>query len=286
MNFINFSEYKSQKTLKNAQSIFAKFCYQEKNEELALYTDNYILSFVFSGSKKIITRKGEFEVKEEDIFFLKRGEYIDSVVTSKIPYSSLVIVFDTYLTSNILKDLYTNEIKKVKNNSLFFLLKQSELLKQNALFIETLLNTKTKYIDEILKLKLKEIILLLLDSSHDKKLLEFFYPYINDVKPLEPFMNDNFDRPLTLESFAKESGRSLSTFKKEFKNFTSLSPMKWIQQKRLQRAKYLIEYNHCLVSEACFYSGFKDIAHFSKLFKATYNYSPSQINKEKNFTDK
>jgi|GEM_PF-2356248 len=277
MNFINFSEYKSKKTLKHNQNIFAKFCYQASDEQLSLYTDNYILSFVFSGSKKIITQEKEFEIRENEILFLKRGEYIDSIITSNTAYSSLVIVFDTYITSMILRDLNIKETLKKNNDSSFFVLKQSDLLTQNALFIKTLLSTKTKYMNEILKLKLKEIILLLLDSKYDKELINFFYPYINDVKPLEPFMNDNFDRALNLESFAKESGRSLSTFKKDFKKFTSCSPMKWVQYKRLKRAKYLIEYKHCSVSDACFYSGFKDISHFSKLFKAYFNYSPSQI---------
>ena len=278
MDFISFSEYKSMKTLKSNQSIFAKYCYQEFNDKLALYTDNYILSFILSGKKKIVTQEKEFEVKKGELIFLKRGEYVNSIVTSESPYTSLVIVFDTYLTSTILKDL---NIKKDFCNisSSSFLMKQSNLLKQNANIIKSLLDTNAKYIDEILKLKLKEIILLLLDSNYSKELIEFFYPYINDIKPLEAFMNENFDRPLNLESFAKESGRSLSSFKKDFKKFTSSSPMKWIQYKRLKRAKYLIEHNNCTVSEACFYSGFKDISHFSKLFKATFSYPPSQINK-------
>ncbi|WP_419773840.1 AraC family transcriptional regulator [Halarcobacter sp.] len=279
MDFINFSEYKSMKTLKGNQSIFAKYCYQEYNDNLSLYTDNYILSFILSGKKKIITQEKELEVKKGDLLFLKRGEYINSIVTSESPYTSLVIVFNTYLTSIILEDLnIKKDFCKIESSS-FFLMKQSNLLKQNANIIKTLLDVNTKYIDEILKLKLKEIILLLLDSNYSKELIDFFYPYINNIKPLEAFMHENFDRPLNLESFAKESGRSLSSFKKDFKKFTSYSPMKWIQYKRLKRAKYLIEYNNCTVSEACFYSGFKDISHFSKLFKATFFYSPSQINK-------
>lgn len=279
MDIVSFSEYESQNTLKKGQNIFAKFCHQAPNDKLSLYVDNYILSFVFSGSKKIITQHSTFEVKENEAFFLKRGEYVDSVVTSTQPYTSLVIVFDTYITSGILQSLAIEKTHETKNSPLYFVLTQTQLLNQNAVFIKTLLNTTTEYRDKILKLKLTEIILLLLDSPHKQELLSFFYPYINDIKPLESFMNDNFDRPLNLETFAKESGRSLSAFKKDFKKFTTTSPMKWIQQKRLQRAKYFIEHNHCSVSEACFYSGFKDIAHFSKTFKTHFHYPPSQINK-------
>jgi hypothetical protein len=45
------------------------------------------------------------------------------------------------------------------------------------------------------------------------------------------FMNRNYQYPLSLSEFAKYTGRSLATFKRDFAKFSPLTPQKWLIQR-------------------------------------------------------
>jgi AraC family transcriptional regulator, exoenzyme S synthesis regulatory protein ExsA len=47
------------------------------------------------------------------------------------------------------------------------------------------------------------------------------------------FMEKNFCEDLSMEEFASYSGRSLATFKRDFKKASPLSPQKWLIEKPL-----------------------------------------------------
>ena len=49
-------------------------------------------------------------------------------------------------------------------------------------------------------------------------------------------MNKNYMYEFTLEELAHYTGRSLATFKRDFKKISSLTPEKWLIRKRLEVA--------------------------------------------------
>ena len=73
------------------------------------------------------------------------------------------------------------------------------------------------------------------------------------------------------------TGRSLATFKRDFAKISELTPQKWIIRRRLETAHDLIKSGKKKVTEACFDVGFKNLSHFSKVYKETYGYAPSMI---------
>ena len=90
----------------------------------------------------------------------------------------------------------------------------------------------------------------------------------------------------SIAEFAKRSGRSLSAFKTEFASQLKTSPMKWILEKRVERARFLIEKGGLNIGEASFRAGFKSQSHFTRLFKARHILTPkSFIDKKSNLTD-
>ncbi|MEE9361983.1 MAG: AraC family transcriptional regulator [Cellulophaga sp.] len=99
---------------------------------------------------------------------------------------------------------------------------------------------------------------------------------------LHLFMNNNYLLKVPLEKLAILSGRSMSTFRREFKLTFGTTPHKWILKKRLQSAyKLLIETTNN-ISDVCLETGFEDLAHFSKAFKKEYGQSPSEIKQKNN----
>ena len=57
---------------------------------------------------------------------------------------------------------------------------------------------------------------------------------------LKDFMEKNFKNDMSMSEFAQASGRSLSTFKRDFKKFSELSPERWITARRLTAAYDLL----------------------------------------------
>ena len=72
------------------------------------------------------------------------------------------------------------------------------------------------------------------------------------------------------------SGRSLSTFKRDFKKCSALSPREWLIRRRLEAAHGLIRKGGRKVSEICFEVGFKNLSHFSKIYKIAYGVPPTE----------
>lgn len=94
---------------------------------------------------------------------------------------------------------------------------------------------------------------------------------------LTKVMEENFRQNLNLEEFAYKAGRSLASFKRDFKKIYNATPHKWLMEKRLEFAKQLLESSKISISDACYDAGFETPAHFSRLFKKQYGFAPSEL---------
>lgn len=126
-----------------------------------------------------------------------------------------------------------------------------------------------------MNLKLQEGVhsLLNIDIKFYSSLFDFTEPWKIDL--LE-FMEKNFTYDLTMEEFASYTGRSLATFKRDFKKISLLSPQKWLIEKRLQAAHQQIKDGHKKVSDVYMDVGFKNLSHFSSAYKKLFGVSPTK----------
>jgi AraC-like DNA-binding protein len=129
---------------------------------------------------------------------------------------------------------------------------------------------------ELLVVKQKEAVLLLLRARPDLKHILFDFTEPGKID-LEAFMNKNYHFNVGLKRFAYLSGRSLSTFKRDFESIFHITPSKWLLRRRLQEAYYLIKEKGKAVSDVYLDVGFEDLSHFSFTFKKQYGIAPSNI---------
>jgi AraC-like DNA-binding protein len=92
---------------------------------------------------------------------------------------------------------------------------------------------------------------------------------------LGEYMEQHFMYNLPLEKFGHLTGRSLTTFKKDFKHIYQTTPGKWLTQKRLELAHYQIFVQKRKVSDVYLDAGFENLSHFSFAFKKQYGYNPT-----------
>lgn len=280
-------DYEKSVTLKSKGTLFAKFCVQAPGEELPLVIDYNLLSIVYSGRKKIVTVHGEIEVGAGEAFFLAKGEYMSSKTLGDEAYTCVVVTFDDYVSAKLLSQMppkdYSGANAEAKG---IFKINQTPLITLCGESFRLLAQGQIEFSYELLELKLKETMLLLLDGEYSGSFVRFFLSSMLGKNDLGRFMEENFDKDISLADFARLSGRSLSVFKKDFKKIFKETPMKWLLGKRLERAKFLIESMDYAVGLAAYESGFKSHAHFCRCFKDKFHASPTLIVKTKTPTGK
>ena len=130
--------------------------------------------------------------------------------------------------------------------------------------------------DPLLELKVREAVLILLRTQPGLKDVLFDFAEPGKIG-LEEFMQRHFHFNVSLERFAYLSGRSLATFKRDFEKTFHTSPSRWLQQKRLETAWYLIHEKRRKPSDVYLEVGFEDLSHFSFAFKKAFGTAPSRV---------
>lgn len=244
-------------------------CVPQAKEHYVTLVEGGELEFQL-GKKKIFVRAGE-------CVFLRRNHKIKFF---KKPYKSeLYKGVSITLSRENLREFY----QKIPKSQLPKNLKRKEidLLKIETdpkilAFFESISpyyqNTPTEV---FCKEKIQEIIGILIDKNVQ------FYPTLFDFSPkwkidLIDFMEKHFAEDLSQEDWARYTGRSLATFKRDFSKISGLTPQKWLIQKRLNEAYELIFNQHKKAREVYLQVGFKEISHFYRCFKEYYGVLPSQ----------
>lgn len=80
-----------------------------------------------------------------------------------------------------------------------------------------------------------------------------------------------------LQELCDQMNMSRSQLFRKMKALIQISPSQFIRNYRLGKAKILLESGSLIVSEVAFDVGFKDAAHFSRLFSERFGVSPSKI---------
>ncbi len=129
--------------------------------------------------------------------------------------------------------------------------------------------------EDISQLKIQEAIAILrsIDNYIDNTLSDFSEPHkINLVE----FMERNYMFNMPIEKFGYLIGRSLTTFKRDFRKAFNTTPQKWLTEKRLTRAYYQLTKENKKPIDVYYEVGFENLSHFSYVFKKRYGHSPTQ----------
>ena len=87
------------------------------------------------------------------------------------------------------------------------------------------------------------------------------------------------DPTLDIKSLCDISFLSKSSLYRLFLNYFGISPMQYVIKLRMNKALRLLVEGNMSVKEISLRCGFSDDKYFSRMFKSTYGYSPSQFRK-------
>jgi len=96
--------------------------------------------------------------------------------------------------------------------------------------------------ESLLELKFKELLFNIFSDPANADLLSYINSIDDQYKtPLWQVMEANYTFNLAIEEFARIAQRSVAAFKREFHEYYHTTPGKWLTQKRLEYAKYLLD---------------------------------------------
>ncbi|SHN12556.1 AraC family transcriptional regulator [Chitinophaga sp. CF418] len=194
---------------------------------------------------------------------------------------------------DILKKIYDRELPLIFQKSDKITNQSSRKINNDFLiqkYIEGLLfyfENPSLVNDEILVLKLKEIILLL-SQTQDAEIIQvilsqLFSPATYTFKQV---IEANLFSQASIDELAQKTNLSVSSFKREFKKIYDDSPANYIKNKRLERAAELLLVSDTRITDVAFDCGFNDLANFTKSFHDKYSTSPSNFRLKQNKMDK
>lgn len=198
--------------------------------------------------------------------------------------SELVIVT---FHPDILKKIYERELPLIFQSSSLVSNQSSKKIKNDFLilkYIEGLLfyfENPSLMNDEILILKLKEIILLL-SQTQNSEAIQFILSQLFSPKSytFKQIIEANLLSPVTLDELAQKTNLSISTFKREFKKLYNESPASYIRAKRLDKAAELLAVSDERIADIAFDCGFNDLANFTRSFRDRFNTTPTNYRAE------
>ena len=253
--------------------------YFTDDRECAHPNAEHTLIYLVSGELEITDCGRKTVLRPCTCAFMRRDNrmYLQKRVKEGEPYHSIVLKFNR----RFLRDFYSSIDKASLPDQARRSKKSLLLLPDNRPDIKSLFESVLPYFEAgaepseaILRLKMTEGLYVLLNTDENlyASLFDFADPWKID---LIEFMNDNYMNELSMEEMASYTGRSLASFKRDFRKVSELSPLKWIINRRLEAAYDLIRRGGASITDICYHVGFKNLSHFSKVFKEKYGMAPT-----------
>ncbi len=252
--------------------------YAKQNREGEHFVPKHTLSFQLSGSLMLTNGQKQYDSEPGAFRLIRRNQLMRFVKQPPADgeFKSLTIYLEQQLIKDVSLAYGMSAHSVIPTNEAVIDLK-------NTLILQTYLESLRIYWEngglnnpDLVGLKLKEGLLLVVEANPEVTPILFDFVEPHKIE-LEAFMQQHYQFNVRLERFAYLTGRSLATFKRDFETIFHTSPHRWLLQKRLAEAHYLIKEKGKSASDVYLDLGFEDLSHFSYVFKKQFGESPSRV---------
>ncbi len=229
---------------------------------------------------KLLSSDKSIQLKGQEAVLLKCGSHFLDILKQTDDVEIEVVIIHLY--PDLLKNIYIKELPAlIEKRSAG---DQSEIVASSAIiskFIESLdfyFNNPLLVNDALLELKIKELILLLVQSKNIKSIEELVSDlYSTKSIRFKETIKLHLYSNLNTKELATLCNMSLSSFKREFKKEFNDTPTNFINNKKLDKAKELLSITDISISEIAYEIGFNDPLYFTRFFKNNTGVSPTRF---------
>ncbi|MEO1449647.1 MAG: AraC family transcriptional regulator [Bacteroidota bacterium] len=234
------------------------------------YVSMHALSIVLAGAQRITTTDGpSLQVSSGHIGMLRKGLYnVTDLVPEQGDYHSVHFFFE----EEVLGD-WLGTSSQQEHKGPFWQQAAPDWLEAFLAGTRAIL----KQAPELAPLKLRELLTGLMAEPGGEALRAYLHSLrILNPRELLPFMRAHVYHPFSIADYASLTGRSESTFRREFKQKTGCSPRQWIIEQRLTKAQELLHNQQDSVSAVAAQVGYQHVSHFIKAYKKAFGHTPKR----------
>lgn len=252
-------------------------CIHSMEAKGTMYLEEHLLLMVLEGSVTLSYGKQQYVVGKNEMILLKKAI---AVKYDKVGNPENDNIYDSLMFSikdDLLKSFLTaSEIKIPRIEGEI----KTGVYPMNECLVAFANSMKPYFFDHStvqpgqLRLKIMELLYDIAEGNRNMflQILQLHEPVRADIRQV---VEQHYASPVSLSELAYLSGRSLSSFKRDFQDIYNMSPAAWIREKRLEKAKEMLETTSMSVSDICYTLGFENVSHFSRIFKASFGQAPS-----------
>lgn len=250
-----------------------------REELFTAWSECHSIVYVLSGQKKWIMPSADYLVKEDQSIFVRKGAFRNQQYFEE---GFCVLMF--FMKDDFIKRCFEEDIKRetaasrqLSDPDFIYRIHVTESLKTLYHSFFSYLKQEQKIPQKIIELKFREMLLNICSDPKNRDIKDVLYTLHKNVGgSMESIMEEQFRYNLKVDEFARLCGRSLSTFKREFRKIYDTTPQKWLLAKRLNLARNIILNTDLTIQEVCYDCGFESDSHFVRSFKNQFGVTPNQ----------
>ncbi|MET3879751.1 AraC family transcriptional regulator [Chitinophaga sp. OAE865] len=239
--------------------------------------EHYFL-YLLRGSMKAYDGGKHYNMKPGDYFIARKNHLVRyTKYKDHDEFEKIIITLDESFLKQFL-ERHPYESVTADTNDSFLFIAENRLIKSFIRSLAPYYKGDLELDETFADIKREELLLILLKSQPDLANIFFNFGIIDKIN-LEEYMNRNFRFNVSLEKFAYLTGRSLSSFKRDFQKIFGTTPGIWLKKKRLEEAYFKISKQNQRPGDVYLEVGFEDLSHFSFVFKKEFGDSPNEVYK-------
>lgn len=235
-----------------------------------------MFSFLQEGKKQVHFAGTAVAVNKDQSLLLKKGNWLwtELLDTETIYYCKLFFFSEKKLQEFLEK--YSQDNPTVTDEIPYFIIRNDSYITSYLNSLSTISEAPKVFMENLLSVKFEELMLYLLQKYGKNFEIYLHSLIVNETSPFKKIVESKIHSNLKLEEIAFLCNMSLSTFKRNFIKEYTVSPGKWLQDKRLLKAKETLEQGNLKPSDIYLDFGYNNLSNFSIAFKNKFGFSPRE----------
>lgn len=222
-----------------------------------LHPGYYSFSLVLDGWADLVFQDQVMRVKEGGLVLIPANAPHQTIVEDF--FTNIIIRVSTIITDQILGHSTKSFLMSQQYASDIFLAWYEKLRQNEPMHLKP--DLMRSFVHDMSALRMEE-------EGRQERVL-------GAVDKARIFMLQHYGDTIQLQELSQVSNMSASHFQRRFKQTFGISPIRYLQSLRVDRAKGLIKQNHSL-TQVAYQTGFYDQSHFNKYFKLLTGMAPSR----------
>ena len=247
-------------------------CIATAGDKGTFFLEQHLLYVVLGGEVRLTCGKQTCVIRKNEMVLLRRAHSV-SYEKQGDKQTGLFESLLFAITDELISDFLTQQHITIPQMTEELGVKVSPMSER---LVASYFNDPSQTNPGLLRLKVMELLYNVMDCSKNifRQMLQLRHPVKTDIHRV---VEENYTSPISLEELAYLSGRSLSSFKRDFQSIYGETPAKWIREKRLSKARQMLQASQMSVADVAYSLGFENPTHFSRIFKQQYGISPSSL---------